>query len=179
MMLLGGPFRAVLATRHIPLKDAPRAATAAAVAEAAELADGALREGLGIRHPRLALCALNPHAGEGGLLGTEERDILGPAARALRRRGLNLAGPLPADAAWAAQARGEFDALVALYHDQALIPLKAAVGYGVVNWTVGTPLIRTSPGHGTAYDIAGRGRADAEATVQAALLAARLAAVRR
>lgn len=179
MVLVGGPFRAVLATRHIPLKDVPRAATRAAVAEAAELGAAALKEGLGLRSPRLALCALNPHGGENGLLGSEERDHLAPAARALRRRGLRLAGPLPADAAWGAQARGEFDLLVALYHDQALVPLKAAVGYGIVNWTVGTPLVRTSPGHGTAYDIAGRGRADPEGTVQAALLAARLAGMSR
>ena len=175
MVLVGGPFRAVLATRHIPLKEVPRAATGAAVAEAADLGAAALRDGLGLRAPRLALCALNPHGGENGLLGTEERDRLAPAARALRRRGLRLAGPLPADAAWAAQARGEFDLLVSLYHDQALVPLKAAVGYGIVNWTVGIPLVRTSPGHGTAYDIAGRGRADAEGTVQAALLASKLA----
>ncbi|MBI5595231.1 MAG: 4-hydroxythreonine-4-phosphate dehydrogenase PdxA [Elusimicrobia bacterium] len=175
MVLVGGPFRAVLATRHIPLKDVPRAVTGAAVAEAAELGAQALREGLGLRRPRLALCALNPHGGENGLLGAEEGRCLAPAARALRRKGLRLAGPIPADAAWAAQARGEYDLLVALYHDQALVPLKAAVGYGIVNWTVGTPLLRTSPGHGTAYDIAGRGRGDAEGTVQAALLAARLA----
>ncbi|MBI3299825.1 MAG: 4-hydroxythreonine-4-phosphate dehydrogenase PdxA [Elusimicrobia bacterium] len=174
MMLLGGPFRAVIVTRHIPLRAVPAAVTPAALAEAAELADEGLRA-LGIRRPRLALCALNPHAGEGGLLGSEEGRVLAPAARFLRRRGLDLDGPLPADAAWAAQSRGEYDALVALYHDQALIPLKAAVGYGVVNWTLGTPLVRTSPGHGTAYAIAGRGKADAEATVQAALLAARLA----
>lgn len=175
MMLLGGPFRAVIATRHIPLKDVSRAVTPAAVSEAAELAHEALRDGLGLPRPRLALCALNPHGGEHGLLGREELEVLGPAARALRRRGLSLAGPVPADAAWAAQAAGRYDALVALYHDQALIPLKAAAGYGIVNWTLGVPLTRTSPGHGTAYDIAGRGRANPEATVQAALLAARVA----
>lgn len=175
MMLLGGPFRAVIATRHIPLKEVPRAVTAGAVAEAAELAHAGLRDGLKLRRPRLVLCALNPHGGEHGLLGREELDVLGPVARALRRRGLSLAGPLPADAAWAAQAAGRYDALVALYHDQALIALKAAAGYSIVNWTLGVPLTRTSPGHGTAYDIAGRGRANPEATVQAALLAARVA----
>lgn len=175
MMLLGGAFRAVIATRHIPLKDVPRAVTAAAVAEAAELAHEGLRDGLGLRRPRLVLCALNPHGGEGGLLGREEGAVLAPAAAALRRRGIALEGPVPADAAWAGQAAGRSDALVALYHDQALIPLKAAAAYSVVNWTLGVPLVRTSPGHGTAYDIAGRGRADAEAAVQAALLAARLA----
>lgn len=174
MMLLGGAFRAVIATRHIPLKDVPRAVTAAAVAEASELAHEALKGGLGLRRPRLALCALNPHGGEGGLLGREELSVLAPAAAALRRRGLSLEGPLPADAAWAAQAAGRYDALVALYHDQALIPLKAAAAYSIVNWTLGVPLVRTSPGHGTAYDIAGRGRANPEAAVQAALLAARV-----
>ena len=175
MMLLGGPFRAVIATRHIPLKDVPRAVTAGAIAEAAELAHAALKDGLGLKRPRLALCALNPHGGEAGLLGREELDRLAPAAARLRRRGLDLAGPVPADAAWAAQAAGRYDALVSLYHDQALIPLKAAAGYSIVNWTVGTPLVRTSPGHGTAYDIAGRGRANPEAAVQAALLAAQVA----
>ncbi|TBR21073.1 4-hydroxythreonine-4-phosphate dehydrogenase [bacterium] len=175
MMLLGGAFRAVIATRHIPLRDVPRAVTADAVVEAATLAHEGLRDGLGLSRPRLTLCALNPHGGEHGLLGREELDVLVPAAAALRRRGLRLAGPLPADAAWAGQAAGKSDALVALYHDQALIPLKAAAGYSIVNWTLGVPLVRTSPGHGTAYDIAGRGRANPEGTVQAALLAARLA----
>lgn len=175
MMLLGGAFRAVIATRHIPLKEVPRAVTAAAVDEAATLAHEALRDGLGLARPRLTLCALNPHGGERGLLGREELDVLAPAAAALRRRGLALTGPTPADAAWAAQAAGKSDALVALYHDQALIPLKAAAGYSIVNWTLGVPLVRTSPGHGTAYDIAGRGRANPEAAVQAGLLAARLA----
>lgn len=168
MMLLAGPFRAVIATRHIPLKAVPRALTPGAVREAAELAREGLRS-LGFRRPRLVLCALNPHGGEGGLLGSEERVLLRPAAARL-----GLVGPVPADAAWAGQAAGKSDALVALYHDQALIPLKAAAGYSIVNWTLGVPLTRTSPGHGTAYDIAGRGRAVAEATVQAALLAARV-----
>lgn len=175
MMLLGGAFRAVIATRHISFKDIPHALTAAAVSEAAELAHAGLKDGLGMARPRLTLCALNPHGGERGMLGREEIDLLAPAAAALRRRGLSLSGPTPADAAWAAQAAGHSDALVALYHDQALIPLKAAAGYSIVNWTLGVPLVRTSPGHGTAYDIAGRGRANPEATVQAALLAARLA----
>lgn len=174
MMLLGGALRAVIATRHIPLKDVPRAVNASAVAEAAELTHEALRDGLGLRRPRLALCALNPHGGERGMLGREELDVLAPVAAALRRRGLDLDGPLPADSAWAAQSAGRYDALVALYHDQALIPLKAAAGYTIVNWTLGVPLVRTSPGHGTAYDIAGRGRANPEAAVQAALLAARV-----
>lgn len=177
MMLLCGGLRAVLVTRHIPLGEVPARLSAGAVRDSAELAEIALRVELGIRRPRLALCALNPHAGEGGLLGREEKVLLGPAAARLRRRGIDLAGPLPADSAWGAHAKGRYDALVSLYHDQALIGLKAAGARAssayppVVNWTLGIPLVRTSPGHGTAYDIAGRGVADPSAMKAAARLA--------
>jgi len=122
----------------------------------------------------LVLCGLNPHAGEGGLLGREEGRILAPAARSARREGLDLSGPLPADAAWRLHAQGGCAGLVCLYHDQALIGLKAAAGPGVVNWTAGLPFVRVSPGHGTAFDKAGTGRADPAATIEAALLAIRL-----
>ncbi|HVE12889.1 MAG TPA: 4-hydroxythreonine-4-phosphate dehydrogenase PdxA [Elusimicrobiota bacterium] len=175
MMLAAGRLKAVLVTRHMPLARAPRALTARAVVETAELTAASLRDGLGIARPRLALCALNPHAGEGGLLGDEEERVLRPALALLRRRGADVAGPIPADTAWAEHAAGRFDALLALYHDQALIPLKLADRFGVVNWTIGAPLVRTSPGHGTAFDVAGRGRADASATIAAALWAARVA----
>lgn len=174
MMLLAGDLRAVLVTRHLPLARVSAALSAPAILRAAALADGALR-GAGFARPRLGLCGLNPHAGERGLIGTEERRVLAPAARAARRRGLRLEGPLPADAAWAAHGRGRYDALVALYHDQALIPMKLAAGYGIVNWTIGVPLTRTAPGHGTAFDIAWRRRADPSGMVAAALWAARAA----
>ena len=129
---------------------------------------------LGKRRPRLALCGLNPHAGEGGLIGGEEKSILAPAAAALRREGLSLDGPLPADSAWRLHVEGTYDGLVCLYHDQALMPLKALGGLGGVNWTVGLPFARTSPAHGTAWEAARTGGIDASATIEAAKLAARL-----
>lgn len=178
MMLAAGPLRAVLVTRHVPFRRVPAALTAAALEDAALAADEALRGKFGIRRPSLGLCALNPHAGENGLLGMEERELLGPAAARLRRKGLSIEGPLAADAAWAAHRGGRYDALLALYHDQALIPLKTAARYGVVNWTIGAPVLRTAPGHGTAFDIAGRGRADPAGMIAAALFAARVARAR-
>lgn len=164
----------VLATRHIPLREVPSALNRAGIVRAGEvLAEALARQGF--KRPRLVLCGLNPHAGEQGLLGEEEKRIIIPAARAARSRGIDLSGPLAADAAWRLHREGAYQGIVALYHDQALIPLKTAVGLRVVNWTVGVPnLVRTSPGHGTAFDIAGLGRADAEATIAAAELACRL-----
>jgi len=174
MMLMAGRLRAVLATRHMPLSEVARSLDARGVVESARVLRAGLRL-LGVPSPRIALCALNPHAGEGGLLGTEERRILAPAAARLRRLGLRARGPLPADAAWSLHRLGGCDGLVCLYHDQAQIPLKMASPYGVVNWTLGIPFARTSPGHGTAFDIAGKRRADPGAMIAAALWAARLA----
>ncbi|MFI5348644.1 MAG: 4-hydroxythreonine-4-phosphate dehydrogenase PdxA [Elusimicrobiota bacterium] len=175
-MILGVPSRGLwcaLATRHLPLNEAIRRLDAASVARAARALDSALRR-LGIKRPRLALCGLNPHAGEGGLIGGEEKSLLAPAAAALRREGLRLDGPLPADSAWRLHVEGAYDGLVCLYHDQALIPLKALGGLSGVNWTVGLPFARTSPAHGTGWDAARSGRIDATATIEAASLAARL-----
>lgn len=175
-MVLGIPSRSVwcaLATRHLPLKDAVRRLDGLAVVAAASALTTALKQ-LGNRKPRLALCALNPHAGEGGLIGGEEKSILNPAVHAARRRGVSIEGPLPADSAWRLHIEGAFDGLVCLYHDQALIPLKTLGGLSGVNWTVGLPFIRTSPAHGTAWDAARSGRIDASATIEAARLAARL-----
>jgi len=140
----------------------------AAIAGAARALDEALRL-LGKRSPRLALCGLNPHAGEDGLLGGEEKSLLAPAAEALR-----LDGPLPADSAWRLHVDGAYDGLVCLYHDQALIPLKVLGGLAGVNWTVGLPFVRTSPAHGTGWEAARTGRIDPSATIEAARLAARL-----
>ena len=175
MLFVAGPLRAVLATRHIPLREAPRRLSASEVAAVGELAADGLGR-LGVRRPRLGVLALNPHAGEGGLLGSEERTVLAPAVAALRRRGVDASGPHPADDGWRRLAEGGLDAVVALYHDQALIPLKCLRPREIVNLTLGIPFVRTSPGHGTAFDIAGRGTADPEALIQALLLAARLAA---
>lgn len=177
-MVLGVPSRelwCVLVTRHIPIKEVPRALTVREVVAAAGRLDEALRL-LGRRRPRLALCGLNPHAGEAGLLGGEERRVLAPAVAAARREGLSLAGPLPADSAWRLHAEGAYDGLVCLYHDQALIPLKALGGLAGVNWTVGLPFVRTSPAHGTAYDAAAAGKSDATAFAEASTLACRLLA---
>jgi 4-phospho-D-threonate 3-dehydrogenase / 4-phospho-D-erythronate 3-dehydrogenase len=175
-MVLGVPSRGLwcaLATRHLPLKEAVRRLDRAGVAGAARALDEALRR-LGKRRPRLALCGLNPHAGEGGLLGGEESAILAPAAAALRREGLLLDGPLPADSAWRLHVAGAYDGVVCLYHDQALIPLKVLGGLSGVNWTVGLPFVRTSPAHGTAWEASRTGRIDPSSTIEAARLAARL-----
>lgn len=170
-MVLGVPSRGLwcaIATRHLPLKDVARAVDARGVTASAAALRAALAL-LGKRSPKLALCALNPHAGENGLLGSEEKSLLVPLARRLR-----LDGPLPADSAWRLHVEGEYDGLVCLYHDQALIPLKTAGGLAGVNWTVGLPFVRTSPAHGTAYEAAAAGRIDSAAASEAARLAARL-----
>jgi 4-hydroxythreonine-4-phosphate dehydrogenase len=170
-MVLGVPSRGLwcaIATRHVPLKNVPRALNARAVAACAAALDFSLRR-LGRSRPRLALCGLNPHAGENGLIGREEKDWLGPLAARL-----GIDGPLPADSAWRLHVGGAYDGLVCLYHDQALIPLKALGGLAGVNWTVGIPFVRTSPAHGTAYDAATSGRLDPAAAIEAARLASRL-----
>lgn len=175
-MILAAPERGlwcVLATRHVPLRRVAGALSRDGVLSAARALDEALRR-LGLKRPRLGLCALNPHAGEEGLLGGEEKRVLAPAVAAARRLRIRLEGPVAADTAWRLHGEGRFDGLVALYHDQALIPLKAAAGLSGVNWTAGLPFVRTSPAHGTAFDIAGSGRADASATLAAAHLALRL-----
>lgn len=175
-MVLGVPSRGLwcaLATRHLSLKEAVRRVGAREISSAARALASALRR-LGKPRPRLALCALNPHGGEQGLIGREEGERLAPAAAALRRRGLLLDGPLPADSAWRLHCEGAYDGLVCLYHDQALIPLKVAGGLGGVNWTMGPPFVRVSAAHGAAWDAARFGVADASGMIEAARLAARL-----
>lgn len=171
-----GKVRAALVTEHIPLARLPGKIKKALVIEKARLFAGALRR-LGIVRPRIALAALNPHAGDGGLLGMEELRELGPAAARLRSEGLRVLGPLPTDAAWSAHLKGLSDGVLCLYHDQALGPLKVLPGAcGAVHWTWGLPFIRTSPAHGTAFDIAGRGKADPSSMIEAILFAAGMAA---
>ncbi len=175
-MILAAPQRGlwcVLATRHVPLARVPGALNVSGITAAAQTLDRALRR-VGFRHPKLVLCALNPHAGESGLLGNEEQRILVPAVRSARNAGADLSGPMPADAAWRLHVEGGCDGLVCLYHDQAMIGLKAVAGLGVVNWTAGLPFVRVSPGHGTAFELAGQNTADAEATAQATRIAIRL-----
>ncbi|MDE2040136.1 MAG: 4-hydroxythreonine-4-phosphate dehydrogenase PdxA [Elusimicrobia bacterium] len=176
-MILGAPRRrlwTVLATRHVPLSRVSALLTTPLVSGAALSLRRALAE-LGFARPRLGLCAFNPHAGEDGLLGVEESRVLLSAVRRAKAAGTRLEGPIAADTAWRWHREGRLDGLVSLYHDQALIPLKIAAGLAIVNWTEGLPFPRTSPGHGTGFDLAGRGEPDAAATLEAALLAARLA----
>jgi 4-hydroxythreonine-4-phosphate dehydrogenase len=175
MMFWSEPLKVVLATIHVPLSAVPAALTRETLDEIIELTAAELPR-FGVREPRLALAGLNPHAGEDGLLGTEEHDVLTPAVAAARERGRRIDGPFPADTLFVRAARGEFDAVIACYHDQGLIPVKLLAFGRAVNVTLGLPIIRTSVDHGTAFDIAGKGVADPSSMVEAVLLAARLAA---
>jgi 4-hydroxythreonine-4-phosphate dehydrogenase len=183
MMLLGEDDRArwlrvVLVTTHVPLKDVSAHLSVEKVLLAIELAAKSCAD-LGLRRSRVAVCGLNPHAGEGGHIGTEEQTIIGPAVEAARKKGLDVVGPLSADALFFYAYRGEYDAVVAMYHDQGLVPLKM-IGFETgVNWTLGLPFIRTSPDHGTAYDIAGQGKANPSSMVSAIRLARQLASENR
>lgn len=172
---LGGALRVVLATTHIALEDVPAAVTRERlVSQAALTADG-LARWWGLAEPRLALCALNPHASDGGLFGDQEATVLAPAVAELRRRGIQAAGPLPADTVFVRALRGDFDAVIAPYHDVGMAAFKTASFGGGVNVTLGLPFVRTSPDHGTALDIAGRGVADPSSMLEAVRLATRLA----
>lgn len=179
MMLVGGGLRVVPVTIHLPLREAIAQLSPGAIVDKAAIAAAALRDQFGIARPRLAVAALNPHAGEGGSLGHEEVEIVGPAVAELHRRGIDVAGPLPADTLFHAGARRRFDAVICLYHDQALIPLKTLAFDCGVNVTLGLPFVRTSPDHGTAFDIAGTGAASEASLVAALKLASELAARRR
>jgi len=159
MLLFGGPLRVILVTRHLPLARVAAALTRANILAAIELAAEGL-PWLGCRAARIGVCGLNPHAGDGGLLGREEIEKIAPAVRAARRQGCDVRGPIPADVIFHQAVRGQFDAVIAMYHDQGLAPLKMLAFETGVNVTLGLPIVRTSPDHGTAYDIAGRGRAN-------------------
>jgi 4-hydroxythreonine-4-phosphate dehydrogenase len=178
MMLLGQDdrgrwLRVALVTTHVPLKFVSEQITKEKVEMTIELATQACRD-LGLKRARIAVCGLNPHAGEGGKMGTEEQTTIGPAVKAAKERGLDVIGPMSADSLFYYAYRGEYDAVVAMYHDQGLVPLKM-IGFETgVNWTLGLPFVRTSPDHGTAYDIAGKGRADASSMMAAIRLAIKL-----
>lgn len=174
MMFYSEALRVVLATVHIALSDVPAALTRETVEGIIGLTAAELPR-FGYPAPRLALAALNPHAGEHGLMGREDDDVLAPAVAAARARGVDITGPLPADTLFVRAMRGEFDAVVACYHDQGLIPVKLVAFGKAVNVTLGLPIVRTSVDHGTAFDIAGRGVADPSSMIEAVLLAARLA----
>jgi 4-hydroxythreonine-4-phosphate dehydrogenase len=174
MMFHSEALRVVLATIHIPLSDVPRALTRAALEATIDLTARELPR-FGVSAPRIGVAGLNPHAGEHGLFGTEEGDTLEPAIAACRARGIDVTGPFPGDTIFLRATRGEFDVVVACYHDQGLIPVKLLAFGQAVNVTLGLPIIRTSVDHGTAFDIAGKGMADPGSMIAAVLLAASLA----
>ena len=174
-MLFHAPeLNVVLATVHIPLSDVPRALTVEGMTETIRLTARSM-PAFGIERPRIAVAGLNPHAGEDGLLGSEEGSTLTPAVESARASGIDVAGPFPADTVFTRATRGEFDVVVACYHDQGLIPVKLLAFGRAVNVTIGLPIVRTSVDHGTAFDIAGKGVADPGSMIEAVLLAARLA----
>ena len=174
MLFWSEPLKVVLATVHVPLAEVPRTLTRERLLGVITLTAAELAV-FGIAHPRLAVAGLNPHAGEGGVLGSEETEVIEPAIVAARRRGVDVAGPFPGDTVFVRAVRGEFDCVVACYHDQGLIPVKLAAFGRAVNVTLGLPIVRTSVDHGTAFDIAGQDRADPSSLIEAVLLAARLA----
>jgi 4-hydroxythreonine-4-phosphate dehydrogenase len=178
MMLASDTLRVVPLTVHIPLADVPRSIDLRSIVETAEITLAALRRDFALAVPRLAVAGLNPHAGEDGVLGPEEMDVIVPAIAALRERGHTVAGPLPSDTMFHAEARARYDAALCMYHDQALIPIKTLSFWEGVNVTLGLPVVRTSPDHGTGFDIAGRGIADSRSMIAAVKLAARMADAR-
>lgn len=174
MMFHSPKLRVVLATVHEALRDVPRLLTRDLILSTLRVTAGELPY-FGVPHPRIAVAGLNPHAGEGGLMGHEEGDVIVPAIREAQHEGIDVVGPLPADTLFVRAVRGEFDCVVACYHDQGLVPVKL-VSFGTsVNVTLGLPIVRTSPDHGTAFDIAGKGVADPGSMIEAVLLAAELA----
>jgi 4-hydroxythreonine-4-phosphate dehydrogenase len=177
MMMVHDNLRVVPLTRHLPLRDVPGSLTQERIITCMVVVDRALREQFGLASPRIAVAGLNPHAGDGGVIGREEIDVIAPALESLRKEGIDADGPLPADAMFqAACERGGYDAYVAMYHDQGLVPFKVASQRRGVNVTVGLPVIRTSVDHGTAFDIAGKGIAETQSLLAAYKLAESLAA---
>lgn len=171
MMLASDKLRVVLATTHLPLRRVTENLSAKSITEAARITRAGLQQWFGIAEPRIALCALNPHAGDGGRFGNEDQDLLAPAAREA-----GIAGPFPADTVFVRAMRGEFDAVIAPYHDVGMTAIKVASFGSAVNITLGLPFPRTSPDHGTALDIAGQNRADPSSLIAATLLCASIAA---
>jgi len=175
MMLLGERLKVVLVTVHLPFRRVPREINARRVRVTLELTHRGLRQLFGISHPRIAVAGLNPHAGEEGIFGAEEKRFILPAVRQAQRKGIQAQGPFASDSLFYQAVRGDYDAVVCMYHDQGLIPLKLIHFFGGVGLTLGLPIIRTSVDHGTAYDIAGKDKADPSSMKEAILLAARLA----
>ncbi|WP_284877630.1 4-hydroxythreonine-4-phosphate dehydrogenase PdxA [Brevundimonas sp. MEB006b] len=178
MMLTAQKLRACLVTIHVALDQVPELVTAERVARTARVVHESLKRDFAIAHPRLAMAALNPHAGEGGALGLQELDILIPVAEQLRAEGIDITDPRPADTMFHDEARATYDAAICMYHDQALIPVKTLDFWGGVNVSLGLPIIRTSPDHGTGFDIAGKGVARPDSLIAAIRLASEMAAAR-
>jgi len=175
MMFTGGPLKVVLATVHLPLNGLWGRLNIGAVFQPIELAHQTLVEWFDKPHPRIAVCGLNPHASENGQFGDEEQRIIEPAILMAREQGIDAVGPFPADTLFLRALNGEFDAIIAMYHDQGLIPVKLLAFDKAVNMTIGLPIVRTSPDHGTAFDIVGRNRANAGSMTSAIALAVDLA----
>jgi 4-hydroxythreonine-4-phosphate dehydrogenase len=178
MMLASPLLRVVPVTIHIPLAEVPKALTAGLLEAAIRITDAGLRRDFGIARPRLAVAGLNPHAGEGGAMGQEEITLIAPVLARMRAEGFDLAGPASADTMFHARARAGYDVAICMYHDQALIPIKTLDFDGGVNVTLGLPFVRTSPDHGTAFDIAGKGIAKPDSLIAALRMAADMAAAR-
>ena len=177
VMMLWAPELAVVpVTIHLPLKDVAAQLTSELITETARIAARDLTRRFGITRPRLAIAGLNPHAGEEGALGAEDAAIVAPAVKRLQDEGIDAVGPMPADTMFHARARANYDVALCMYHDQALIPIKTLAFDHAVNVTLGLPFVRTSPDHGTAFDIAGKGTADPSSLIAALTLAARLSA---
>ncbi len=176
---LGGPLRILLLTTHLALREVPEALTRSRIEGQLRLLDQALRTGWDLPSPRIALCGLNPHASDGGLFGTEEAEVLAPAVARLRAEGLGVEGPYPADTVFQRMLRGEADAVAAPYHDVGMAVFKTLAFGAGVNVTLGLPFPRTSPDHGTAFDLAGTGRADPGSALEALRLAVQLAEARK
>ena len=178
MMLCNGDFRVVPVTTHIALRDVPGRLTGKRIERAIRVSEQALKSDFRIGSPRIAVAGLNPHAGENGMMGHEDIHLIQPIVAGLEAEGMAIRGPLPADSMFHAEARKSYDVAICMYHDQALIPVKTVGMMHAVNVTLGLPFVRTSPGHGTAFDIAGQNRADERSLVEALKLARRLAANR-
>jgi 4-hydroxythreonine-4-phosphate dehydrogenase len=179
MMLAAKDLRVVPLTVHIALKDVPESITQKLIVEKTRIVNAALKQDYGLEKPRIALAGLNPHAGEEGQFGREDIEVLKPAIAQLQSEGIAITGPHPADTLFHEEARARYDIALCCYHDQALIPLKTLDFHGGVNVTLGLPIVRTSPDHGTALDIAGKGMARADSLIAALKMAAKIASVRR
>lgn len=171
MMLTGGPLRVTLVTRHLPIKTVPKAITKAEILNCIELSYAALKRYFGISRPRIGIASLNPHGGEGGSIGIEEEQVIKPAVAQAKKRFKDIVGPLSSEALFYEAFRGRLDCVIAMYHDQGLTPLKMLARDNSVNVTLGLPFVRTSPGHGTAFDIAGKNLANPESMIEAISLA--------